>query len=136
MTAWGGCFFGPVAVQWYKLLGRISFPDHPNRELLARVAADQIIFTPVNLLCFFTGMTLLEGGNPKDKLEKSYLTTLRNNWMLWPSGFNFCLTVFGILTDDPGVSAVQLVNFKVVPLEHRLLVVNIVSLGMPHSLWP
>ncbi|TGJ73572.1 Protein required for ethanol metabolism [Orbilia oligospora] len=109
MTAWGGCFFGPVAVQWYKLLGRISFPGHPNRELLARVAADQIIFTPVNLLCFFTGMTVLEGGNPKEKLERSYLTTLRNNWMLWPT--------------------VQLVNFKFVPLEHRLLVVNVISLG-------
>ncbi|KAF3918955.1 hypothetical protein ABW20_dc0107596 [Dactylellina cionopaga] len=109
MTAWGGCFFGPVVVQWYKLLNRVKIPGRPNAELVARVAADQLIFTPVNLLCFFTGMTLLEGGDPKEKLQRNYWTTLRTNLVLWPT--------------------VQLVNFKFVPLEHRLLVVNIVSLG-------
>jgi len=108
-TAWGGCFFGPVAVQWYRILDRVRFPGRPNTELLTRVAADQLLFTPVNLVCFFTGMTLLEGGDPREKLRKSYVETLKNNLMLW--------------------STVQLVNFKFVPLEHRLLVVNIVSLG-------
>ncbi|KAK6340941.1 Protein required for ethanol metabolism [Orbilia brochopaga] len=109
MTAWGGGFFGPVVVQWYKLLDRVRFPGRPNLELVTRVAADQLLFTPVNLLCFFTGMTVLEGGDPAEKLRKSYWTTLQTNWIVWPT--------------------VQLVNFKVIPLEHRLLVVNVVSLG-------
>ncbi|KAK6528807.1 Protein required for ethanol metabolism [Orbilia ellipsospora] len=109
MTAWGGCFFGPVVVQWYKLLTRVKIPGRPNAELVARVAADQLIFTPINLACFFTGMTLLEGGDPKEKLQNSYWSTLKTNLILWPT--------------------VQLVNFKFVPLEHRLLVVNVVSLG-------
>ena len=78
-------------------------------ELAAKVGLDQFVFTPVNLVCFFTGMTLLEGGDPKEKLRNSYTTALTKNWMVWPG--------------------VQLVNFKVVPLEHRLLVVNVVSLG-------
>lgn len=54
-------------------------------------------------------MALMEGTSPKDKLQASYWTALEKNWMLWP--------------------AVQAVNFKFVPLEHRVLVVNVVSLG-------
>jgi len=109
MAAWGGCVFGPIVVQWYKVLDRVKFPGRPNLELVSRVAADQIIFTPVNLMFFFTGMTLLEGGDPKKKLQNSYWETLKSNWLIWPG--------------------VQLANFKFVPLEHRLLVVNLVSLG-------
>lgn len=54
-------------------------------------------------------MSVLEGTDPKKKLEANYSTALQKNYMIWP--------------------AVQAVNFKLVPLEHRVLVVNIVSLG-------
>ena len=54
-------------------------------------------------------MAVMEGSDPKKKLEKSYWSGLKANWALWP--------------------AVQAVNFKLVPLEHRVLVVNIVSIG-------
>ena len=54
-------------------------------------------------------MAIMEGSNPQEKLEKSYLQGLKANWVVWP--------------------AVQAVNFKLIPLEHRVLVVNIVSLG-------
>ena len=121
--------FGPMVVQWYRLLERsIRFPGRPNIEIVGRVAADQLIFTPVNMLCFFSGLTLLEvdwplliwytygmlifydqGGSVEEKLKSSYTSTLLTNWMVWP--------------------AVQLVNFKLVPLNHRLLVVNLISLG-------
>lgn len=47
-----------------------------------------------------------------EKLRSSYTSTLLTNWMVWP--------------------AVQLVNFKLVPLNHRLLVVNLISLGGLH----
>lgn len=99
-----------MVVQWYRLLERsIRFPGRPNKEIVGRVAADQLIFTPVNMLFFFSGLTLLEGGSVKEKLKSSYASTLLTNWMVWP--------------------AVQLVNFKLVPLNHRLLVVNLISLG-------
>lgn len=51
----------------------------------------------------------MEGTDPKEKLNNSYWNALQKNWMVWP--------------------AVQAINFKLVPLEHRVLVVNIVSLG-------
>lgn len=54
-------------------------------------------------------MAYMEGTDPKEKLKSTYGTALTKNWMVWP--------------------AVQAINFKLVPLEHRVLVVNIVSLG-------
>ena len=60
-------------------------------------------------------MAIMEGSDPKEKLNSTYFEALKKNWMLWP--------------------AVQAVNFKFVPLEHRVLVVNIVSLGKPPGHW-
>lgn len=102
--------FGPMVVQWYRFLERaIKIPGRPNAEILVRVATDQLVFTPVNMVLFFSTLSVLEGGSPKEKLGANYWTGLKTNWMVWP--------------------AVQLVNFKLVPLNHRLLVVNFFSLG-------
>lgn len=51
----------------------------------------------------------MEGSDPREKLEGAYVEALKKNWMVWP--------------------AVQAVNFRFVPLEHRVLLVNVVSLG-------
>ena len=51
----------------------------------------------------------MEGTDPGEKVRGTYWEALKKNWMVWP--------------------AVQAVNFKFVPLEHRVLVVNVVSLG-------
>lgn len=56
-------------------------------------------------------MSILEGNDPIEKLQKSFWPTYKANLTLWP--------------------AVQLANFSIVPLEHRVLVVNLVSLGKP-----
>lgn len=58
---------------------------------------------------FLSTMAYLEGEDPKKRLEQKYVPGLKANWMLWP--------------------AVQAFNFTVVPLHHRVLVVNVVSLG-------
>ena len=54
-------------------------------------------------------MAVMEGADPAERLRGTYFEALKKNWMVWP--------------------AVQAVNFKFVPLEHRVLVVNVVSLG-------
>ena len=51
----------------------------------------------------------MEGTDPGEKLRGTYWEALKKNWLVWP--------------------AVQAVNFRFVPLEHRVLVVNVVSLG-------
>ena len=101
--------FGPAATKWYGFLQKnINLKSH-NMTILARVAADQTVFATCNLAFFLSSMAVMEGSDPKKKLEKSYFQGLKANWALWP--------------------AVQAVNFKYVPLEHRVLIVNIVSLG-------
>ena len=51
----------------------------------------------------------MEGASPQERLKSKYVEALKKNWVVWPP--------------------VQAVNFTFVPLEHRVLVVNIVSLG-------
>jgi len=109
MVLYGGLIFGPAATKWYQFLQkRINLQSH-NATIAARVVADQTIFSTCNLALFLSSMSYLEGTDPKKKLEKSYWPGLKANWALWP--------------------AVQAVNFKFVPLDQRVLVVNIVSLG-------
>jgi protein Mpv17 len=64
--------------------------------------------------CFLSSMAIMEGSDPREKLEKNYFAGLKANYVLWP--------------------AVQAINFSIVPLQHRVFVVNIVSLGIYSSL--
>lgn len=110
MALYGGCIFGPGATLWYQFLQKkIVVPGKPNLEIVARVLTDQTVFASTNLFLFLSSMAIMEGNDPKKALEDKYLTAVKKNWMVWP--------------------AVQFTNFKYVPLEHRVLVVNIVSLG-------
>lgn len=101
--------FGPVATIWYKFLQqKINFRNQ-NLTIVTRVLADQCVFATCNVFVFLSSMAIMEGSSPTEKLKSTYGTVLAKNWMVWPG--------------------VQLINFKFVPLEHRVLVVNIVSLG-------
>jgi protein Mpv17 len=62
---------------------------------------------------FLSSMAYFEGASPKERLQKAYIPGMTNNFLLWPW--------------------VQAVNFKFVPLEHRVLVVNFVALGEYHG---
>jgi protein Mpv17 len=104
--------FGPGATIWYSFLQRhIIIRNSPSSTatIVTRVAMDQFIFTPTNMLVFLSSMAWMEGTSIKKKLESTYKTAIVKNWYVWPW--------------------VQLVNFKLVPLEHRVLVVNVVALG-------
>lgn len=101
--------FGPGATLWYKFLQKRIVLKSANATIAARVLVDQTVFASTNLFLFLSSMAVMEGSDPKEKLDNSYWNALQKNWMVWP--------------------AVQAINFKLVPLEHRVLVVNIVSLG-------
>ncbi|KAL8785911.1 MAG: hypothetical protein Q9195_008432 [Heterodermia aff. obscurata] len=101
--------FGPGATLWYKFLQRRIVLKSENATIAARVLVDQTVFASTNLFLFLSSMAYMEGTDPKEKLNSTYWNALQKNWMVWP--------------------AVQAINFKLVPLEHRVLVVNIVSLG-------
>lgn len=110
MVFYGGCIFGPAAVKWFGFLQKkVVIPGKPNLQIVARVLTDQTVFASTNLFCFLSTMALLEGTDPKKKLESTYFNALSKNWMVWP--------------------IVQFTNFKFVPLPHQVLFVNFVSLG-------
>jgi protein Mpv17 len=110
MAFYGGCIFGPAATTWFGFLQRkVVIPGRPNLEIVARVALDQTVFASTNLFVFLSTMAVLEGTDPREKLKSTYATALQKNWMVWP--------------------AVQFTNFKFVPLDQRVLVVNVISLG-------
>ncbi|KAK2843937.1 Protein required for ethanol metabolism [Arthroderma sp. PD_2] len=101
--------FGPAATTWYKFMQRSIVLRNPKATLVARVCADQVLFTPTHLTCFLSSMAIMEGNDPLERLRTTFGTAYKTNLMLWPW--------------------VQAANFTFVPLEHRVLVVNLVSLG-------
>ncbi|ORX47969.1 Mpv17/PMP22 family protein [Hesseltinella vesiculosa] len=112
MTGFGGCAAGPLLSNWYRFLELNIRRSTPLRTLAARVGLDQLVFAPCFIAFFFAAQGTLEGktvNEIKVKLEHGYSSALFNNYKLWP--------------------AVQFANFYFVPLQHRLLVTNIVALG-------
>lgn len=58
----------------------------------------------VGLACFFTFMTIAEGGGRKAvgrKFQDVYLPALKANFMIWP--------------------AVQILNFRIIPLQFQIV---------------
>ncbi|OLN86773.1 Protein sym-1 [Colletotrichum chlorophyti] len=109
MALYGGVIFGPAATTWFKFLQNNIVLKNKNAEILARVAVDQGVFAPTFIGVFLSSMAVLEGSSVQEKLDKNYKTALTSNYMLWPF--------------------VQAVNFKLVPLHHRVLFVNVISIG-------
>jgi protein Mpv17 len=102
--------FGPVATKWFQFLqNRINLRT-PGKTLVARVAADQLLCAPTMIGVFLSSMSLMEGGDPREKLNNTYWQALRTNWMIWP--------------------ALQSVNLYLVPLQYRVLTVNVFNIGM------
>lgn len=117
-----GFIMSPIQFQWFGFLSR-AFPITKQSALLPamkRVALDQLMFAPIGtvtfdtwedeaygisgLACFFTFMTVTEGGGKRAvarKFQDLYLPALKANFMLWP--------------------AVQVLNFRVIPLQYQIV---------------
>ncbi|KAK4188253.1 hypothetical protein QBC35DRAFT_207881 [Podospora australis] len=104
----------PVQFRWFKLL-ESTFPITKTAAFLPamkRVAADQLVFAPFGVAAFFTAMTLAEGGGTqgvKQKMKDMYVPTLKANYVLWP--------------------AVQVVNFRLMPVQFQLPFVSTVGIA-------
>ncbi|KAI9376463.1 integral membrane protein, Mpv17/PMP22 family [Aspergillus egyptiacus] len=109
MVFYGGAVFGPVATMWFGFLQRNIVLKNAKATIAARVVADQAFFAPTHLTFFLTSMALMEGTDPIRKLKTSFIPGYKANLTVWPF--------------------VQGVNFAFVPLEFRVLVVNVISLG-------
>ncbi|KAJ5340050.1 Mpv17/PMP22 [Penicillium brevicompactum] len=109
MALYGGAVFGPVATKWFGILQRHVVLGSVATTTAARVAADQIVFAPIQLTCFLSSMAIMEGVDPVEKWKHAFGPAYKANLAVWPF--------------------VQGINFAFVPLELRVLVVNVISLG-------
>ena len=115
VTAYGGLFVGPLGHAWYELLDRVTrryWPAGSVRCIAAKIAADTVVFGPVHVASFF-GLMGLAAGESRAAVE----TRLRDKF--WPT----------LLAESVAWPAVQALNFWRVPVQHQLLVVNVVSLA-------
>ncbi|KAJ5605254.1 hypothetical protein N7510_010408, partial [Penicillium lagena] len=110
MALYGGAIFGPAATAWYGILQRHVVLKSTTSTTIARVAADQILFAPVNLTCFLSSMAIMEGSDPVEKWRNAFIPSYKANLIVWPF--------------------VQGANFAFVPLELRVLVVNVCALSI------
>ncbi|KAK4109826.1 hypothetical protein N656DRAFT_322364 [Canariomyces notabilis] len=111
--AYGFCM-APVQFRWFKFLEK-CFPISKTSAFapaMKRVAFDQLIFAPFGVAAFFTVMTVAEGGGRRavsQKLRDMYVPTLKANYMLWP--------------------AVQVINFRLMPVQFQLPFVSTVGIA-------
>ncbi|CAD6506275.1 BgTH12-07202 [Blumeria graminis f. sp. triticale] len=109
-----GCMMAPIQFKWFKFLSK-SFPITKQNGLesaLKMMALDQLIFAPAGIATFFTVMTIAEGGGRRavsTKLRDMYLPTLKANFVVWP--------------------LVQMVNFRLMPLQFQLPFVSTISIA-------
>ncbi|KAL9071634.1 MAG: hypothetical protein Q9161_004059 [Pseudevernia consocians] len=109
-----GFIMSPVQFQWFAFLSR-AFPitkESATMPALQRVCFDQLIFAPIGLAAFFTFMTVTEGGGRRAvtrKFQEVYLPSLKANFLLWP--------------------AVQILNFRVIPLQFQIPFVSTVGIA-------
>ncbi|CAK9786375.1 hypothetical protein CC85DRAFT_273381 [Cutaneotrichosporon oleaginosum] len=109
-VTWGGAFYAPVATAWFQVLNKVPMTNKIKGTAI-RVGLDQFVAAPIVLSCFYTVMTLLEGKSlaaAKDKVEKNIRPTLTTNWSIF--------------------IPVQAINQSIVPLQYRLVMVNVVNL--------
>ncbi|MCJ1400169.1 hypothetical protein MMC11_003373 [Xylographa trunciseda] len=109
-----GFIMTPLQHHWFTFLSK-SFPFTETTgfsAVLKRVACDQLMFSPVGLACFFTFMTVAEGGGRRAisrKFQDVYLPALKANWILWP--------------------VVQTLNFRFVPLPYQIPFVSTIGIA-------
>lgn len=102
---------GPVTHFWYKILfGNLVTFKNPTLALLGQIFLDAIVFSPVTVSGYFALRSILEGSGWKgvrEKLSTRLFTTVLGAWKFWP--------------------AANLVNFSIVPMEFRVLYMNVLS---------
>ncbi|CAO2161680.1 unnamed protein product [Urochloa humidicola] len=113
-SSFGFAFVGPVGHYWYEYLDRFirrRFQPNTFKFVASKVAADGFLFGPLDLLLFFSYMGLGQGRSVeqvKEDVKRDFIPALVLGGTIWP--------------------AVQIANFRFVPVRYQLLYVNLFCL--------
>lgn len=111
--AYGFCV-APLQFKWFRFLER-AFPMTKASAFgpaMKRVVLDQLVYAPFGVGLFFVAMTVAEGGGRRavtHKLRDMYVPTLKANYVVWP--------------------AVQIVNFRLMPVQFQLPFVSTIGIA-------
>ncbi|KAL3891675.1 hypothetical protein ACJMK2_003927 [Sinanodonta woodiana] len=101
---------GPIYRTWYRMLDNTF--KMTKFGSLKMVFFDQCVFAPSFILFFFIAMAAMKGESMREiqeRINKDYLAVMYTNYQVWP--------------------LVQACNFTFVPVHHRVLVINLASVG-------
>jgi protein Mpv17 len=107
----GFVWSGPSTHTWYAVLERIVTIQDPILGLIARIILDALIYSPLTVSGYFVVRAILEGDgwrSIQEKLQTKFFGTVLGAWKFWP--------------------AANIINFGFVPVELRVLYVNVLSL--------
>jgi protein Mpv17 len=111
MTSMGVVLMGFAGGKWYTFIDR-RLPDTSNRTIAKKVVFDQFLFAPAFYLCFYFGMSVLEGhtvSQSVDHIKKKFVPTYLADLTFWP--------------------VAQTINFKYVSPPNRILYISSLSIG-------
>lgn len=114
LCAYAALIGTPVGHYWFAFLDRHVLPTrmgHPMTAFL-KMGLDQALMAPAGLAMFYLSVSLMEGKSLKQAVgvvRDKFVPTMIANYMLWP--------------------AAQVVNFRFVPPEQRILYVNAIYIG-------
>jgi len=103
-------YIAPILGVWFKILERVG-GHHQKFIPLKRVLIDQIVFAPPFCATIIFNLKVMEGYSLRDSwihLREKYWSIYKRSIQFWP--------------------CVQLVNFYLVPLHFRVLIVQIAAL--------
>ncbi len=152
VTAYGGAFVGPLGHGWYELLDRVTTriwaPGTP-RCIAAKIAADTVVFGPIHVAsaCARRCAAAPRAAAPLRRLRRAPRAGACSRAVPDCAGFFGLMGLAGgesqaviaqrfrdkfwptLLAESVAWPLVQGINFWRVPVQHQLLVVNVVSLA-------
>eukprot|EP00897_Mesotaenium_endlicherianum_P002764 jgi/Mesen1/2515/ME000016S01862 len=112
MALFGAVYGGPSAHFVHRLLDRLFAPKGDFLSVAKKVVVEQLTYGPLcNILLMAYISLVVEGRSwhlTRRKLEKDYASVQLNGWKVWPLA--------------------ALINYRYVPIQFRVLFVNIVGI--------
>ncbi|KAF7278742.1 hypothetical protein GWI33_008049 [Rhynchophorus ferrugineus] len=101
-SLYGGLFTAPTLYAWIRLSTKL-WPVTTLKTSITKAFVEQVTYGPAALICFFFGMSLLEGKSLNDakvEVQKKFLPTWKVGFCVWP--------------------IVQTLNFQYIPEKNRV----------------
>lgn len=109
---WATFIVSPLGHYWFNFLDANVFPATPTAPyaIVAKMACDQLLMTPLLTLAFFMGMKTMEGAPEQaiPTVKEKLWPSLKANWVVWP--------------------VLHIINFAFIPTSQRILYCNVMAI--------